>query len=217
MAVTSYAEFGEDLVAAYLLGKKKEVVYIDVGCLWPRRQSISYFFYERGGQGLCIDANPTVASQWADLRPRDTFKNIGIGSKPGILTYHMYENPVFNTFSDERAAHVQAQSKSRPGRELLETVEVPVITLEAATRGWDLASASEVDFMSLDVEGYELDVIHGWDATSLRPRLVACEHIRRRRARTRLETLPLVEEMESRGYWLAAYTGHDLYFLDEGD
>ena len=35
MAMKSYAQVGEDLQIAYLLGRNKGIHYIDVGCLWP--------------------------------------------------------------------------------------------------------------------------------------------------------------------------------------
>jgi len=56
--VKSYSQVGEDLQIAYFIGKKEDVRYIDVGCLWPVRHSNTYFFYERGGSGLCVNVGP---------------------------------------------------------------------------------------------------------------------------------------------------------------
>src|SRR4051794_20737520 len=101
MGTTSYSQVGEDLQIAFFLGNSDNVHYIDVGCLWPEKHSNSYYFYRRGGRGLCVDPNPTVADEYRDKRPRDIFVNCGVGSEPAKLTYHMHANPVFNTFSDE--------------------------------------------------------------------------------------------------------------------
>lgn len=217
MSVQSYAQHGEDLQIAYFLGSNKGKHYIDVGCLWPQKLSNSYFFYERDGSGLCIDPNPEVGADYARVRPRDTFLNVGIGSGPGALAYNMYENPVFNTFSAERADFVLRKSKVRGGRDLIRTVDIEVMTLDAAVDAAGFADRCDgvLDFLTIDVEGLETAVVEGFSFDALRPRLVVLEHIRRRRTDAPPAETPLYEAMVDRGYWMAGYTGHDMYFLDE--
>ena len=199
--------------------------YIDVGCLWPKHFSNSYFFYERGGSGLCIDANPTIAAEYPRVRPRDRFLNCGIAAARGTMTYHMYGNPVFNTFSvqhaadlAERVARMQA-TPQRESRELAGTVEVPVLTLEEAVRSTDLAARCEggrVDFLSIDVEGLELEVLSGFDFRAPRPRLVVVEDVRRGvEAERELGSLPVTQLLAARRYRLAGHAGINLYFMDE--
>lgn len=217
----SYAQTGEDLQIAYFVGRNKNVTYIDVGCLWPQEHSNSYLFYERGGYGLCIEPNPAVVNDFRQQRPRDTLLNCGISSQPGTLPYYMHGNPVFNTCSAEVAAEVARDAKrregpQREGRTLIETIEVPVKTLDGALEesGFGDICDGTVDFLSIDVEGLELDVIAGFSFDVGRPRVVVVEHIRRRQDRGGPEDLPLTKAMSVHGYWLAGYTGHDLYFVD---
>ena len=218
MAVKSYAQVGEDLQIAYLLGRNKGIHYIDVGCLWPMKLSNTYFFYERGGSGLCIDANPSARVEYETARPRDTFLNVGLSDNPGQLDYYSYTNPVFNTFSPDRARFVQKKSAKRTGRDLVEIVEIPVTTLDDAIKQTAFAERCDgrLDFITIDVEGLEREVIAGFSFDCLRPRLLICEHIRRRREEMPVEGSPLVADLARHGYWLAAYTGHDAYFLDAG-
>ncbi len=56
----SYSQFGEDLIIAKLLGKSKCVSYIDCGCHDPKKFSNTYYFYKRGGSGICIDVTPAA-------------------------------------------------------------------------------------------------------------------------------------------------------------
>jgi FkbM family methyltransferase len=216
VSVVSHAQHGEDLQIAYFLGNAKRQSYIDVGSLWPQKLSNSYYFYERQGFGLCIDPNPEVAADYARVRPRDTFLNVGISSAPGTLTYNMYENPVFNTFSAERAALVLKKSRSRGGRGLVDAVDIDVVTLDDAVTRTGFADRCDgrLDFLTVDVEGLELEVVRGFSFSILRPRLVVLEHIRRRSADVTAEHSDLCRAMTDRGYWLAGYTGHDMYFLD---
>jgi len=221
--MTSYAQNGEDLQIAYYVGRDR-VTYVDVGCLWPRHFSNSYFFYDRGGSGLCIDANPSVAEAYASERPRDIFLNCGVSAVQGAMTYYMYNSPVFNTFSAEHAARLAHQvagggaSPRGEARELLGTAEVPMMTLDAAVRStdFDVRCDGQLDFLSVDVEGLELEVLSGFSFTELRPRLVVVEDFRRGSdARLPAEELPVTRAMADHRYWLAGRAGVNLYFMDE--
>lgn len=226
MSIVSYAQSGEDLQIAFFVGRKHDVTYIDVGCLWPKQHSNSYFFYERGGVGLCIDPNPTVGDDFRFQRPRDTFLNCGIAGRRGAMTYFMHGNPVFNTFSPEVAAALAREAElregaQREGRTLVQTIELPIMTLDDAIESTieapDPATkfANGIDFLSIDVEGLELEVLSGLSLDDLRPKIIVVEYIRPRKDRRRPDELPIAQLLQTHGYWLVGFTGHDLYFHDE--
>lgn len=222
MSIVSYAQSGEDLQIAFFVGRKHDVTYIDVGCLWPKQHSNSYFFYERGGVGLCIDPNPTVGDDFRFQRPRDTFLNCGIAGRRGAMTYFMHGNPVFNTFSPEVAAALAREAElregaQREGRTLVQTIEVPIMTLDDAIESTGFAAkfSRGVDFLSIDVEGLEQEVLSGLSLRAVRPKIIITEHIRRRNDRCSLEELPVARLLDAHGYRVVGFTGHDLYFRDE--
>ncbi|MBK5307525.1 MAG: FkbM family methyltransferase [Frankiaceae bacterium] len=219
--VTSYAQNGEDLQIAYFLGKREEVTYIDVGCLWPVEHSNTYFLYERGGRGLCIDANPTIAQMFREQRPRDVFLNVGVSNQAGSLTYFMHGNPVFNSFSPEVSAHRARQAEERrgpqrEGRRLMRSVDIPVITLDEAIRstGFIDRFGTSVDVLSIDVEGLEREVIGGFSFETIRPKVLVVECLRQKGQPTDPNLLAPALDLAKRGYEVAGYTGHDLYLVD---
>jgi FkbM family methyltransferase len=216
MAVTSYSQVGEDLQIAYLLGKQRDVTYIDVGCLWPVDHSNSYFFYERGGSGLCVDPNPTIGLAYREKRPRDTFVNCSVGSTAGSLEYVMHQNPVFNTFSRERAERVKRQAAKRKGGGRVEigveTIDIKPLSQIIEETGVLERSDGNVDFISIDVEGLELEVVQGIDFDRVRPRLIVTEQIGSRG--DPVEHSPVAGHLLGLGYSVAAFTGHDLFFMD---
>ncbi len=216
MSVVSHSQVGEDLQIAYFLGQDRDATYIDVGCLWPVSLSNSYYFYERGGHGLCIDPNPTVADEWREVRPRDVFLNAGVGAEPAQLTYHTFVNPVFNTFSQERADLVTRKAAGRRGRESTGPVTVEVITLDQAVERTAFADRCDgrLGFLSIDVEGLEEQVLEGFTFDVLRPKVVVTEFIRRRGDRRRAEDTPVAQRLLGLEYELGGYTGHDMYFVD---
>jgi FkbM family methyltransferase len=213
VATRSYSQVGEDLLIAYLLGTTTDLRYIDIGCLWPVQHSNTYLFYADNGSGLCIDANPDAAADFEEQRPRDLFLNAAIGAGDGTMTYYKFNNPGFNTFSTDRAKRLMGQAQQNQGRALREKVEVPLSTLDAALARVDVPTRSDgrVDFVSIDVEGLELDVLAGFSFEP-KPRLVVCEQIRRK-GRLSDDGQELNRLMTDRGYWQAAYTGHDVFFL----
>lgn len=216
MAAKSYSQVGEDLQIAYYLGSGDDRHYIDVGCLWPVTHSNTYYFYERGGQGLCIDPNPEVGPEYSEKRPRDLFVNCGVGADVGEMPYVMHANPVFNTFSPERAREVERKAAEKPGRRAVREVSTPVkpLSLIIDETGFLERVDGRIDFLSVDVEGLEAEVLQGVDFDRVRPRLVVVEHLRRGR-RDSVDNSDVVRAMARVGYWVAGYTGHDLYFLDD--
>ena len=128
------------------------------------------------------------------------------------MTYVMHENPVFNTFSTQRAAEVARKAEKRPGgRTMTGTVEVAIKPLSQVVEETGFAERVEgrVDFLSIDVEGFELDVIRGFDFGVLRPKLIVTEHLRGKA--DAIEDAEIVKVMAGHGYWVGGYTGHDLY------
>jgi FkbM family methyltransferase len=206
--VTSYSQVAEDIIAEYLLGKRREVIYIDIGCLWPIKFSNTYRFYQTGGHGICIDPNPSVADDFRRVRPRDTFVSAGVGEGDQILTYHMFENPVFNTFDKDRVKVLEAQD--RPGRRIVERKDVPVKTLGDILESADFFGIHGApDLMSIDVEGLEAKVLGSIDFERVTPSVIIVETLI---TGSGGRGAPIVDMMRSKGYEMVAWIGHDSFF-----
>jgi FkbM family methyltransferase len=214
--MTTYAQVGEDIQAAYLLGSDRNITYIDVGCLWPQEHSNTYFFYERGGFGLCIDANPDVAVPFQGARPRDEFVNCGVAATPGSATYIMHDNPVFNTFSPTRATRVRSQAAAgKAGRAEIRRVTVGLRPLRSILEESHFLQKTRgsVDLLSIDVEGFEEEVLKGMDFETVRPRVIVCEYFGR--GPDAVNSSQVVDLLRPEGFSVAAFTGHDLFFVDD--
>ncbi len=204
----SYSQAAEDLIIELLLQRSSNLHYIDIGCLWPVKLSNTYLFYLNGGSGLCIDPNPDVAAEFATVRPRDIFVNAGVSSTSANMVYSMFENPVFNTFDSARREKVLR--KSRPGRRLVKEIPVDVKPLDRILEEvgwWD--KAPKTDFLSIDVEGHELEVLKSAPLGRLAPELVVCEQFG---AVEHIAASPIAIFLREAGYHLIAATGHDCFF-----
>ena len=177
----SYSQYGEDAyLYAYFRGKTwenempmflpKNGFYVDVGAYSPTECSNTHAFYKQGWSGINIDATPGVMSAFDHIRKRDINLNVAVGCKSRDVTFYSWGFPsVFNTADAELARQralklgkkpVEIRVKSFPLADLLEKY-VPDNT--------------KIDFLSVDVEGLDLEVLksNNWD--KYRPELVLVE------------------------------------------
>lgn len=210
----SYSQFAEDLIAETILLRQGVTMdpgrtYLDVGACWPVKYSNTFFYYERGWRGLCIDPQPGFQVEFLEKRPEDICLNVGIAETVGEMDYFAFENPVFNTFDRLRANKLNAIGKG--GRTLLSETRVPVRPLQAViaeTIGLD----RRVDLVSLDVEGFEQSVLSSLDWDVTRPLLFIIE----------LKSKSVAQSMASnttrfmidKGYDLVTVTNQNLFFLN---
>lgn len=170
-AKLSYAQEGEDLVAERYFGGKRDGFYIDIGCHHPVRFSNTYLFYKRGWRGICIDPLPGTRALFSKYRPRDTVIESGIAEKAGFLEYFQFDEPALNTFDPD----VAAQKNANTPYKLLGSRRVPVNTLAETLKSVEAHVSREIELMSIDTEGLDLDVLKSNDWQRIRPRLIIAE------------------------------------------
>lgn len=174
-AVQSYAQEGEDLVLAALFGAvlhHRAGFYVDVGAHDPWRFSNTCFFYHRGWQGINIDPRPGVKAVFDRERPRDINLEVAIAGKPGTLTYHCFDEPLLNGFDRDLSAARHADGKHR----IVGTRQVAALPL-AAILEQHLPDSRRIDFLSVDVEGMDLEVLNSNDWAKFHPTFVLAEEL----------------------------------------
>ncbi len=168
----SWSQEAEDLVLDKYFGQRTNGFYVDVGAHHPVRFSNTRLFYLRGWRGINIDAMPGSMTAFARARPRDINLNIGIATGIGALTYYRYDDPALNGFvyrSDTIAA-----TRSRGAYRLIGTDTVMVSPL-ADLLERHLPPGQVIDFLTVDVEGLDLEVLHSNDWARFRPECVVVE------------------------------------------
>ncbi|MCS6901045.1 MAG: FkbM family methyltransferase [Myxococcales bacterium] len=204
MPMISYAQNAEDVLLRRVFGEQKEGFYIDVGAYDPVSCSLTKHFYDRGWRGLNVEASPTAHRRVSEGRPRDICINVGVSSEEGTLPF--YEFPVehggLSTFSEE-----EAKNHARDGY-TYRVFPVPVTTLaklcETHVKG-------PIDFLSIDVEGHEREVLAGADFRRFRPRIILVEATRPRTTTTshdRWESILLGAD-----YLYATFDGLNRYYV----
>ncbi len=169
-AVVSYAQEGEDLLLLRAIGDKGLGFYVDVGAHHPRRFSNTYLFYRRGWRGINIDAMPDSMKAFNKERPRDINIEAAISDSNSEITYLMLNEPALNSFDAQLSC-----SRAQGGAYRI-IAEKKVLTRTLAQLLTEYLPQNQIiDFLSVDVEGMDLNVLRSNDWNRFRPRLVLVE------------------------------------------
>lgn len=206
----SYAQDGEDLLVHSLLGGSKTPgFYADVGAHHPARYSNTLLFYLKGWHGINIDALPGSMELFKRWRPLDINLEIGISETAGEAQYYMFNAPELNCFSEE-----VARSRCKVARfRIIEKRPVPTKPLRAIFSE-HVVPGTGVDFLSVDVEGMDLEVLKSNDWKRWRPSLVLAEDLHLK-SLSDIEATDLGRYMRSIGYLPCAKTRLTLCFAEE--
>ncbi len=169
-AVKSYSQEGEELILSRIFAGRNHGFYVDVGAHHPRRFSNTLRFYRAGWNGINIEPSPVAIAAFRRERKRDINLQVGVAEQPGTLCYHMFDEPALNTFD---AALVNWRLANTPYR-LIGTRDVAVERLDSLLRK-HLPPGQTIDFMSVDVEGLDLQVLRSNDWEVFRPTCVLAE------------------------------------------
>jgi FkbM family methyltransferase len=168
-AQKSYSQEGEDMILQRIFTEKTQGFFVDVGAHHPSRFSNTYLFYRRGWCGINVDALPGTQKMFQRMRPRDITIECGVGSQKGVLKYFSFNEPALNTFSEQ-----EAKKKDCPPYHIIDTLQIPVVTLKQILDEY-LPSGMQIDFMTIDAEGFDHEVIISNDWTQYRPRVLLVE------------------------------------------
>lgn len=170
----SYSQEGEDMILKRIfetLGRTNGF-YVDVGAHHPQIFSNTYYFYRRGWRGINIDAMPDSMDLFRQRRPLDVNLEMVIADSRRCLTYHAFKEPALNTFSKPLAERYRRQS------ELLFEREMSAMPL-AEILDQHLPPGQSIDFLNIDVEGLDYEVLVSNNWSKYRPNIILIEELER--------------------------------------
>ena len=164
----SYAQRYEDLYLMRCFGARSEGFYIDIGSGHPVYDNMSFAFYLQGWRGMTVEPNPWLARLSRAVRPRDRHVEALVGAASGQTTYYLVDD--LHGLSTMIESHARAAA-TQFGK-CSQAMQAPITTLRELCAQHAPAA---FDFLKVDVEGAEHDVICSGDWQSHRPKIVVVE------------------------------------------
>lgn len=207
----SYSQCGEDIIVKNIfdnLLKIEQPTYMDIGANHPKKISNTYLLYKNGSNGVLIEPDPTLHHRIQRVRgARDECLNIGIGAQNGILEFFILSVPELNSFSKKEVDRVLAEDSNL---KLNKVIKVPVRTINNV-----LSKLSYVpDFLSLDVEGLDLEILESLDLNIYRPKVICVETVEYVVSGLGNKNLEIINYLEENGYIIYSDTYINSIFID---
>lgn len=176
-----YSQFGEDHILANLFAQAdiKKPSYLDIGANEPRYISNTYYFYKRGSRGVLVEPNPYLCKKLQQVRPKDVILQTGVGfsdvSHADFYLFPDYANGL-STFSEKEAKHWEQVGMKGMGKIPIEKIiQIPLTPVNTILEKY--FSSQPPNFVSIDVEGLDIEILKSLDFNRYRPDVFCVETI----------------------------------------
>ena len=205
----SFAQFGDDLVAASLftcIGHKNPT-YLDIGAADPDMENNTYIFYLAGSHGVLVEPNVFQTERLRSVRPRDTVLVAGIGTQDHAeADFYVMSSSGLNTFDKEQAERLARESEHK----IVKVIKMPLLGINRVIA--EHFGGKAPDFLSIDIEGLEYAVLKTLDFAKYRPKVICAETLITNTHRHNPDTTKLMVE---NGYEVRGMTFANTLYIDK--
>jgi FkbM family methyltransferase len=172
-----YAEFATDqYIIENFFPNKKNGIMAEIGAALPEHISTSKAFRDLGWRCICVEPNP----YYADLHRKagNEIYEFALSNESGDnIEFEIWKTPG-GTENDAMSyscvkgkyGHIPPEAWTPWKKDIL----VKVITFNELLESLNL---NHIDFVSIDVEGSEIDVMKGFDVKKYQPQIVLLENL----------------------------------------
>lgn len=179
----SYAQNGEDVWIVEHLPLPDKGFYVDIGAGHPFTTSNTAFLRDRKWEGLAFDGDLSWAHEWDGI---PAFQHAVVTATPGMIEF--YEFPGCGYYS-------------RIGPDIIGAKLRECETIEQLLERFEVG---KFDFLSIDTEGTELEILQSFDFEKHSPEIVIAEYNAAHLPMIAHDQSPIPGFMRSKGYWLAS-------------
>ena len=156
----TYSQWGEDLVIEKYF-KNKIGKYVDIGCFHPIRHSNTCLLYNKGWRGTNIDLNPTSIELFNIVRRED--KNI-------LATLSDKNNKEVDIFFEHNFSPINSLHLKN-----FDSKKKNYFKKKAFTKKFSELINFNFDFLNIDCEGEDLNILKTIDFKKFTPNLICIE------------------------------------------
>ena len=149
-----------DLIALKYLNIDKGF-FVDVGCFHPSRLNNTFLMYQKGWRGINIDMNEISIKLFNLVRSEDININCAVSKKEGEISFYT-KKELFMSASLKKSSDLKIIKKIQ-SRQLTNIIN--------STK----YKSKQIDFLSVDCEGFDLEVIETLNFDIYSPKLICIE------------------------------------------
>lgn len=168
---TSYSQNGEDIILSRIFNGKNDGFYVDIGAHHPFRFSNTFLFYNKGWNGINVDATPGSMKLFRKYRSRDINLETAVSKNGGVARFRVFDESALNGFQNSLT-----ESYIKSGNKLVAEINVKTITLKDVFKK-HLPKDKTIDFISIDAEDSDYDILRSNDWKLYRPTVVVVEEL----------------------------------------
>ncbi len=167
------AQFSEDLVLYEFFRQQPVGFFVEAGGYDGVTFSNTYLLEVLGWNGLLVEPHPELAKLCGSRRPKCTVvqKALGPDGASGSIPFTCADDASGGSplsFTEASQNHIDRCVQEGYS---LRQIQVPVASLNSMLEG----CSQRVDFLSLDVEGFELEALKGFDIARFTPVIMLIE------------------------------------------
>jgi FkbM family methyltransferase len=207
----SFSQSGEDMIVEFALRALFNVdkpTYIDIGAYHPTNLSNTAYFYNIGCRGINIEPNPTQIKEFYKQRKEDINLNIAIADVEESMDYYIMQDATLNTLSYQDAIAYEKNNISK----IIEKTKIE--TKKFSTIIKEYLKDRKCDFLSVDVEGYDLQILKSISWSEFRPKVVCLETIQLLNNGDWYKNKEIITFLENKNYIIRADTTINTIFID---
>ncbi|HUA38783.1 MAG TPA: FkbM family methyltransferase [Candidatus Sulfopaludibacter sp.] len=179
-------------------GRRRDGFFVEVGANDPHSGSQTWLLEQNGWRGVLVEPQAVLSEKLRSERKNSKVFQVACSrpEKEGEGSLHIGAHSGISTLEQQTDSH---------GAQFIGTERVKITTLDKVLSE---AGATTIDFLSLDVEGHEIEVMHGFDFEKYHPSLILIED--------GVRTLDKHRFLRRKGYRLVKRTTLNNWYIPQG-
>ena len=158
---------GEDLIIEDLTKNIKNGFYVDAGCYHPLHLSNTYLLYKRSWNGINIDISEFSIKLFNYLRPNDVNINSAVSNMEKEISF--YYQKKLSQLSTIKKAISNERMQGNIKEKKIKSLKLNSILNQSKFKN------RQIDFLNIDVEGADFEVLKSLDFTIYEPKIICIE------------------------------------------
>ncbi len=166
-----YSQHGEDYLLDLMYKDLKNGFFVEVGCIDGRLFSNTLYFEEKGWTGMCVEAHPDYVELIKRNRPKSIVCHCAVGEKDeDDVIFYANRRGSLSTLDP-----TQEERWRRDFAPYFHGFEEKKVSKRTLTSLFREHGIKNIDILSVDIEGYEVQALRGLDFAQYRPAVIVVE------------------------------------------